>query len=200
MRRFEPGEAVALREIWRGRVWAARAATIVEDAVDQTTFFLPVGTPYMAPERNGRPLRLPETAFVLTERRHTDAHILSFAWPDVAHATLLIFRPDWRVWDWYVNLQEPLVRGPIGFDTVDHVLDVIVELDGSWRWKDEDEFAEAILRGLIPAGEERRLREEGERAVRQIVERQPPFDRDWTTWRPDPGWSTPELPRGWDRT
>jgi hypothetical protein len=199
VRLFKPGESVVLREIWQGGVWAARAATIVDDAADQTAFYLPVGTPCMAPQRNGRFLRMPEADFVLTELRLTDAHILSFAWPDVAQATLLVFRPDWRVWDWYVNLQEPLRRGPLGFDTVDHVLDVVVELDGSWRWKDEDELAEAIRRGLIPPEEEPRLRAEGELAVRRIVDRESPFDRDWTTWRPDPSWPTPTLPSGWDR-
>jgi len=98
-----------------------------------------------------------------------------------------------------VNLQEPLRKTRIGFDTLDHELDVIVEFNGSWRWKDEDELAEAISRGLLPAEDEPRLRSEGERAVRRIVEREPPFDRDWSDWRPDPAWPVPALPEGWDR-
>ena len=38
----------------------------------------------------------------------------------------------------------------------------------------------------------------GERAVEHVLLREPPFDRDWSTWRPDPSWETPELPTGWD--
>jgi hypothetical protein len=43
------------------------------------------------------------------------------------------------------------------------------------------------------------MRADGERAVRRILDREPPFDRDWTTWRPDPSWPVPILPEGWDR-
>jgi predicted RNA-binding protein associated with RNAse of E/G family len=199
VRRFAPGESVALREIWRDRIWAARAATVVEDREDQTTLFIPVGTTWMGAVRDdGTPLRIPEDGFELAPRIYDEAHVLSFAWPDVAHATLAFFRADWAPWSWYVNLQEPLRRTGVGFDTLDHELDVIVEFDGAWRWKDEDELAEAITRGLIPVEDESRLRAEGERAVRHILEREPPFDRDWTTWRPDPAWPPPALPDGWD--
>jgi hypothetical protein len=39
-----------------------------------------------------------------------------------------------------VNLQEPFRRSQFGFETMDLALDVIVEADRSWRWKDEDEL------------------------------------------------------------
>ena len=42
---------------------------------------------------------------------------------------------------WYVNLQEPIRHTPIGFDTMDHTLDIVIYPDMSeWKWKDEDEF------------------------------------------------------------
>jgi hypothetical protein len=199
MRPFEPGASVALREVWRGRIWSARAATVVEDRPDQTTFFVPADTTRMMPVRDGAMLRLPEAGFELAPRTSGEAPVLSFGWPDVAYGTLLFFHPDWRAQYWYVNLQEPLRRTEVGFDYLDLKLDVILEFDGTWRWKDEDELAEAIARGLIPARDEARLRADGERAVGQIVGKEPPFHRDWTTWRPDPAWPTPSLPDGWDR-
>jgi hypothetical protein len=197
--RFEPGESVAIREVWRGRIWAARAANVVEDRGDRATFFIPAGTTWMAPVRDGVLLRLPEDGAVLEPRTYDEAHVLSFGWADVAHAALAFFRPDWEPWRWYVNLQDPLRRTDVGFDTADHALDVIVELDGAWRWKDEDEMQEAFTRGLLEADAEPRLRAEGERAVRAIRSRQAPFDRDWWSWRPDPAWPAPSLPEGWDR-
>ena len=199
MRRFEPGESVALREIWNGRVWSARAAIVVEDREDQTSFFVPAEAMRMAPVRDGALLRIPEDRFELAPRTSGDAPALSFGWPDRWYGTLLFFHPDGRPRNWYVNLQEPLRRTDVGFDYLDLKLDVIVELDGSVRWKDEDELAEAIALGLIPVEDEARLRAEGERAVRRIVDREPPFDRDWTTWRPDPAWPAPALPEDWDR-
>ena len=199
MRRFEPGETIALRQTWGGRVWAARPATVVEDAPDQTMLFVPVGSFWMAPFRDGKRLKIPQSEFELVTQRYEDLHVLSFSWPDTWYAVLLFLGPDGSAHSWYVNLEEPLRRTGLGFDTLDHELDVIVELDGSWRWKDEDDLAEAIRRGVIPAQDEPRMRADGERAVRRILDREPPFDLDWTTWRPDPTWPIPVLPDGWDR-
>lgn len=45
---------------------------------------------------------------------------------------------------WYINLQEPIRRTKIGFDTMDHMLDVVISPDMTkWKWKDADEFTEA---------------------------------------------------------
>jgi predicted RNA-binding protein associated with RNAse of E/G family len=198
VRTFEPGESAALREIWEGRIWSARPVTVVEDAEDQITLFIPAGAHWMAPFRSGERLKIQEAGYELVERPYK-AHVLSFAWPENPAAVLLFYGSDWSASHWYVNLEEPLRRSPVGFDTLDHKLDVIVELDGSWRWKDEDEFVEIMERGLLDPREERRLRAEAVDAVRRIAEREPPFDRDWFGWRPDPAWRTPTLPEGWDR-
>jgi uncharacterized protein len=195
---FEPGQAVALREIWRGRVWSARPVTVVEDAEDQIMLFIPSEARWMAPFRDGRRLKIQEPDFELVEQPYK-AHVLSFAWPGSSAAVLLFYEEDWSPSHWYVNLEDPLRHCPVGFDTLDHKLDAIVELDGSWRWKDEDEFAEIVERGLLVPDAEQGLREEAEGAVRRLLERRPPFDRDWFGWRPDPSWPEPTLPEGWDR-
>jgi predicted RNA-binding protein associated with RNAse of E/G family len=198
-RRFAAGTPVALREVWRGSVWTARAAVVVEDGPGQVVLYIPTGTRWFAPVRDGRRLKLQGPDFELAELPNDDVHVLSFAWPEVHAAVLLRFRPDWSPIHWYVNLEDPLRRSEVGFDTLDHKLDVILELDGSWRWKDEDEFVEAIRLGLIDADEEPALRTAAEDAVRRITGGEPPFDREWTSWRPDPSWPLPELPEGWER-
>ncbi|MGA9162672.1 MAG: DUF402 domain-containing protein [Actinomycetota bacterium] len=199
MRRFDPGRSIALRQTWQGHVWSARPATVVEDTPGQTMLYIPAGIRWMAPFHDGRRLKVPQAEFELVWQRDDDRHVLSFSWPDTWYAVLLFLRPDRSPMHWYVNLEEPLRRTDIGFDTLDQELDVIVELDGSWRWKDEDDLAEAIRRGVIPAKEEPRLRADGERAAHRIVDREPPFDHEWSDWRPDPDWPVPALPQGWDR-
>jgi hypothetical protein len=198
-RHFRAGSPIALRDVWEGSVWTARPALVVEDTAEQIMLYIPVGTRWFAPFRDGRRLKLQQPDFELAELRNDGPHVLSFAWPDTFAAVLLEFRPDWSPVRWYVNLEDPLRRSGIGFDTLDRKLDVILELDGSWRWKDEDEFAETIRVGLLDAAAEPMLRTAAEDAVRRITAREPPFDRDWTTWRPDPSWPLPELPEGWDR-
>ena len=51
-----------------------------------------------------------------------------------------------------MNLQEPLQRTQLGFDTFDHDLDVVVvPMAPPGAWKDEDELVEAIRLGVLPA-------------------------------------------------
>lgn len=201
MRRFESGTSVALREIWHGRVWSARPATVVADAEDLQMFYVPIGARWMSPRDEGGTvvLRARRDRWTLGESTWEDHHMLSFAWPGVGHAALLFFDRSWSPTTWYVNVQEPLRRSPVGFDTMDHDLDVLVALDGSSiRWKDEDELLEDVRLGNYTHDDAASFRNEAERGVHRILEREAPFDRDWTAWRPDPSWPTATLPPGWD--
>jgi hypothetical protein len=69
----------------------------------------------------------------------------------------------------------------------------------SWRWKDEDEFEEAIEKGIYLPEQARAIRAEGERALKRLLAREPPFDERWEDWRPDPSWQMPRITDGWDR-
>jgi hypothetical protein len=196
---FPPGEGIVLREVWRSRVFVARPTVVVADAPEQTTLLLPGGVRCGIPiGADGRELRLPDRPWHLETRPRGEQDILSFAWPDTPYSVLLWTGQDDRQ-VWYVNLQDPLMRTPLGFDTTDHALDVVIELDrSSWRWKDEEELAEAVQHGLFTPEKAEEFRRWGERAVDRILSGEPPFDRDWMGWRPDPSWPLPELRPGWD--
>jgi predicted RNA-binding protein associated with RNAse of E/G family len=194
------GDVVVLREVWHGRIWAARPLFVVHDRPDERSFYGFPGSRWMGPvDDQGQLMRLPVAQWHLAEHPwEEDDGILSFAWPDVPYAVLGYWKQG-HFAGWYVNLQDPLRRTAVGFDTRDHVLDVLVPTDGSgWRWKDEDELAEAVRLGLYSAEEAARFRDAGEAAVRRILEGEPPFDREWGGWRPDPAWGPLGLPPGWD--
>jgi uncharacterized protein len=201
MQRFGHGEAVALREVWHGRIWSARPASVVRDDHELAMFHIPSGIHWMCPRTPSGPwLRLKQDEWVLDERTW-DTNVLSFARPGEAHAVLLFFDDDWTARSWYVNLQEPLRRTAVGFDYLDQALDVVVSIDrSSWRWKDEDELAEEVRLGVFTKEQAVGFRAEGELAVRRLLDRDPPYDRDWTTWRPPPSWPAPKLPDGWNAT
>jgi uncharacterized protein len=200
MRRWEPGDAVALREVWRGTIFEARPATVVEDTPSQVILYVHPGARVaVAIDDDGRELRIPDRPWHLELREVRSSSILSFAWPDTPYAILLRRDADGRPRDWYVNIQEPLRRTVLGFDTVDHALDVVIALNrSSWRWKDEDELADAIAAGLFTHDEAGAFRAAGERGVERVVREEPPFDGDWAAWGPDPTWRQPELPPGWE--
>jgi hypothetical protein len=197
-RRF-PGDAAVIREVWDGRVFEARPCVVVDDRADKTTLFVPRGTICAVPvDDAGARVRVPSGVWGWS-RRPTTSAVLSFAWPEVPYAVLLIWSPGDPRPRWYVNLQAPLARTTLGFDTTDHVLDVLIPPDRSgWRWKDEQELAEVVSLGLFSPEEAAGFRWWGRRAVEHVLLRQPPFDLEWDGWLPDPAWPIPELPAGWD--
>ena len=198
---WKPGDAIALREVWRGRVWGALPVTVVEDTPAQRILLVWPDTPWMvAFGTDDEELRIPADEWTLRDRR-TKRWVLSLSWPDRAYSCIT-FRAvaggDFT--GWYVNLETPLVRTPVGFDYLDHLLDILVAPDrSSWRWKDEDELAEAVARGVFSPADAESFRAAGEQAIEHLASGSPPFDRDWSSWRPDPAWPKPELSEGWDR-
>jgi len=81
-------------------------------------------------------------------------------------------------------------------DYMNRKLDIVIEPDPSWRWKDKDELDETVSMGLVTqAGDVRR---EGERLIGRLEARRPPFRDGWESWHPDPDWPVPTLPQVWD--
>lgn len=103
------------------------------------------------------------------------SHVLRFMRPGDAHTVELFWDEAWQFVGWYVNLQAPLVVRGDRFDTTDWALDIVVEPDGTWRWKDEDDFAQAF--------------------ERVIAER--PWPTGWEDWRPPSEWAPLPLPEDW---
>jgi len=172
---------------------------VVQDEEEQRILYTPNGIRLMVAGRDGTKLRLPEATWDPLERTWMKGPILSFSWPSAGHAILLFFHRDWTPWVWYVNVEAPLRPTELGFDTEERVLDLLVAPDGStWEWKDQDELEQAVRRGLFTSAQAAEFRVEAERGLHRLLDREPPFDRDWTTWRPDPSWPMPELPPGWD--
>jgi uncharacterized protein len=197
--RFDVGGVVALREIYRGRVWTARPWTVVRDEPELLALWIPGGTRTKVPATTtGERLALQADDWVLVDNRWHSEGTLRLTTPGDAHSILLFWR-EWTFRGWYVNLEEPLRRTPIGFDYLDHKLDLVIWPDGSWEWKDEDELDEAVAAGVLTPLDAREIRDEGERVLAQYEIGASPFRNGWEDWRPDPAWPVPVLPAGWNR-
>jgi hypothetical protein len=179
------------RDVHRGRVWRAQACRVVEETPEHAALWMPRGSLAMLPvDDTGARIRIPGEAWELEPiSSKRDAICLGRA--GRPHSIYLFFKPDGAVEHWYVNFEQPLRRTPVGYDTFDHKLDLIVMPDGTYRWKDEDELEHAAAAGLLNPSD---VRAEGERVLEEW-----PFPTGWEEWRPDPTWPIPQLPEGWDR-
>jgi hypothetical protein len=120
-------------------------------------------------------------------------HMLLLTDPRKAHSLELFWDEAWSFLGWYVNLQSPLRRSPLGYDMTDWALDVWVEPDGHWEWKDEEDFAEARRLGVLDDAAAAAVRAEGERVIAAR-----PWPTGWEGWRPPAAWPALSLPEGWD--
>ena len=205
-----PGDTIVLQEVWRDRVWAARPLTVVRDEGDRLLLWLPKGTRWKAPTaplhwppEPDRGHRLATCAargeWILRDlawhvdtlmiTRAGDWHSIWVSWPD-----------DGSEWGWYVNLQRPLRRTDLGVETMDFALDVIINPDRSWHWKDEDELQAFVERGVFDEELVRTVRDEATRVIERAERNEPPFCEPWREeWRPDPSWRRPTLNGDWER-
>jgi Protein of unknown function (DUF402) len=205
---FSPGDTIVLQEIWRDRVWAARPMTVVRDDGDLVMLWFPFGTRWKAPttpptrpreidrgERLSNCAALGDWVFRDLE---WDVSTLSLMRENDWHALWVSWRNGGEPLGWYVNLQEPFRRSRRGFETMDLALDLVIDLDRTWRWKDEDELERFVTRGLFSEDVAGRIRREAVEVARRAEANRPPFDEPWHDWRPDPAWGIPTLPDRWD--
>jgi hypothetical protein len=190
---WEPGDVIVVDEHWQGRLWASRPVRVVVDAGDELVLWCPEGTVRLSPAGTGSETfadLLTRGAWELREHVWDVSSLMLFregAW----EATWVSFR-DGAHLGWYVNLQEPFRRTERGLETFDLALDVVVEPDLTWAWKDEDDFA--ALAPLLPAATVAAVRAEADAAIGRIEAGAPPFDETWLDWRPPSDWELPELP------
>lgn len=174
------------RDVHRGRVWRAQACRIVEESAELVALWIPAGAPAKVPAGG---LRIPGEEWELEDTAPSRDQ-LCVARRGRAHSIFLFWDDGWELGHWYVNFERPLRRSPVGFDTFDEKLDLIVRPDGSYVWKDEDELEQAAAAGLLDPDA---VRAEAARVLEEW-----PFPTGWEDWRPDSAWPVPRLPDGWE--
>lgn len=204
---WQPGEQILLRHTWIGELSWVAPVTVVEDAPNLIALYMAMDTPIKRPVgEDGLPIprfqiaeRLDNEPLRLSDARWVGSSVLWLVRPGEAHAIGVFWWGEEREFEgWYANLQAPLQRTAIGFDTSDHMLDVTIAPDRSWQWKDEDEFAIVQQRGLFPQAAAQAIRAEGEGVIATVEANGWPFNAGWEHWRPDPAWPTPAVPDKWN--
>lgn len=196
---WSTGTPIVLREVRQGQTWSAKPVTVVQDAPELVALWMAPGTRWLRPQRpdGGRVgvVNVLRDAWVLGDAMWQGGGALILQIPTAGHALIGFWDANGQLDSWYLNLQAPLRRTPLGFDTLDHILDIVVSRDRrSWEWKDEAPLAEAVSRGLVTPEAAHAIRTEGEHALQLLLAGQPPFAPPWEQWTPDPAWRIPTLP------
>jgi hypothetical protein len=204
---LDQGQTVLRRDIRPdgtiGTVWTGR---VVRDDDRGTLIWQAIGSQVMhRTTLDGAPIR----PLSLVERLSAPTMLSPTAWygsnvliwttPAEAYSVWWFFEPDGTFEGWYVNLEAPARRWSDCLDITDHELDMWVEPDRSWSWKDEDELAERVGHpDFWTVTEGDAIRAAGERVVPLIEAGTYPFDGTFTDFTPDPDWQPTILPPRWD--
>jgi len=145
---WSEGEVILRREVLNdGRSWAEWPVIVVRDNPGLLATYIATGAPFRFPPG---PWPSPDGRhpWAGKERWHGNG-VLMLQRPGEAHAIWIFWQGASRAFHgWYINLQEPFRRTPLGYDTQDLELDIWVPAEGPWEWKD-DELLEQRLRCLL---------------------------------------------------
>jgi hypothetical protein len=189
-----PGDVVLFRSVYRGKVRWCFPCRYVGDWNGRQGLYCQPGNEGRGMRRtpDGRYLEAWASGVEPFAQTWDKGHVLRFMQRGGRHTIELCWDSDWRFVCWYVNLQAPLVLRGDRFDTTDWALDVWVEPDGAWRWKDEDDFAEAQELGILDTAAAAEVRAEGEGVIAAR-----PWPTGWEDWRPPEDWAPLPLPEDW---
>jgi hypothetical protein len=204
------GETAYLRHVQRHQFGGLFPLRVAVDRPDGVLLWAPAGTTYwhfdMPDGRTLTQTSLPEwsAAHRMPVARSVPHGVLSWHPHGRDFSVRWFFDVEGRFYAWYANLEAPAVvwrrRGVAYLDTVDWDLDIWVQPDRSWTWKDEDIFVERLAQADVYwVDDEPRVRRAGAAVVALIEAGAFPFDGTWCDFRPDPAWPAipTELPDGW---
>ena len=150
---WQPGQSITLRGVWRQKLWFAGPARVVVDSPSLIALYWSAGMVSKIPrERATAQTFLNKNDPELVDHLWVETDVLALNVPGESNSIYVMWETGTKkLRCWYVNLEEPLQRTAIGFDTMDYELDIVINPDKSgWRWKDEESFEEMVRVGLFP--------------------------------------------------
>jgi protein associated with RNAse G/E len=205
---WKPGEVIAWRGIYRELVWHAMPTIVVKDTPQEIVLALIPGTVCMVEENYAKSHKKS------TKRRwdfkDEDWKLEKFTWH--TNRLLFVLEPEKYysiIYFWhheskeflcyYINFQLPFIRNHCSIDTLDLDLDMVIQPDFSFEWKDLDDYQKGIETGVILTEWASEIETAKMEILNRLEKRAYPLDNSWLNWRPDPNWPAPSLPENWDK-
>jgi protein associated with RNAse G/E len=204
---WQPGDVIAWRGVFRGRVWHVQPTVVVRDSPEELVLTLLPGTECIADENYPKGKNIGKRRWEFME---SDWTLARYTWR--TNRLLLILEPGKyystiHFWNhesheflcYYVNFQLPFQRTHCGIDTLDLELDLVIRPNLSYEWKDVKDYDLCLKAGMIQPEWAREIDKAKEDVFERISKGGYPLNGAWLDWQPDPAWEPPNLPEGWDR-
>lgn len=204
--RREPGAVLVLEEHWRGRLWSAIPHRYVDGDATTTLTHVPYGTTGVFASSLGLPEAAGLTvgegkvrALATLEHRvlvlpATPVRCLYFFRAGRWSRVNLSWGADGTFAGWYVNFAVPPVPTADGIESMDLVLDLFIHADGSWAWKDREDFEQALNNGVLESPLLAQFENEAERVLAEHARAESAFEPRWIDWTPPWDLPLPSLP------
>jgi hypothetical protein len=177
---MRPGEIVEFRSLWEGVPrWQFPMTVVADDGDLLVTYLAPGARGYWIPRGSDFRERWIDPGTEIEPHTWNTHHVLWLTHRGAAHALGLFWNVAWELQCWYVNLQLPIDLHDSYVDSCDQALDVVVEPDGRWSWKDEEDLAKFVELGAFSDEDAAAIRAEGERVIAAK-----PWPTGWEDWRP----------------
>ena len=121
--RWQPGDQVVVRSMWSEKIQIAMPMTVIADTEQISALYLAAGTP-IKNKSTYRSDHLPIGEWELVDDVWRD-DLVRVKYAGDAHAYYAMWKGG-RFHRWYINLESPYERTPVGVDFTDHVLDIVV--------------------------------------------------------------------------
>jgi len=209
-RLHQVGKDIALRCVFNQRVSYVQSVTVIDDTEDQTVLLLLPGAQCAATEGyftwrsgdNSSGTRWDEMIkgdWSMREFDWATNRFLFLMWPKKFYSIYLIWNQASGELDChYVNFQTPFLCSEAGFDFFDLELDMVINSDFTWKWKDIEEYQDGIRAGCIKPKWVRGIEHAQQQVFALLEKRAYPFDGTWLGWEPSDRHAPAHLPHAWE--
>lgn len=204
---WKPGEIIVWRGIFRNRVWHAQAVIVVKETSKEIVLALLPGAEGMiepdyvkSQKRGKRRWDFKNQSWDLEKFTWHTNRLLFLLEPEKYYSTIHFWNNSSNAFlCYYINFQLPFQRSNCGIDTLDLDLDLVINPDLSYEWKDLDDYQKAIDSEIIFPEWVEGIEHAKPEILDKLRLHQYPFDGSWLDWLPEPSWSPPILPKNWDK-
>lgn len=200
------GATVIAEDRWHDQLWAAVPQRTIHSTADELISYVPTGAVATRASSRGLPgtseltrderklLALRTRQACVVETREAPDKLFFYQADRWSRVNLGWDHDSGRFLGWYVNFEFPARPTPTGLHTMDLVLDIWVNPDRSWEWKDRSDYQELLNDGTLDPGIDADLSAETTRVLEEISEGTGPFAERWLSFRRDRDWECPTLP------